>query len=1101
MRVLLLVETVEERVVIAAMFTAAEYIVNPTNPIPITYSSKIKEVFDECASLQRHFIDTFATSHAFVGSMLLELKDSLLLVNGVDDLRKGFVLNPVDQGDQMGAYAKKALSATSSVSAYTEIMSASIQYPDFVVYAFIACPALLFEEPVLEVLKAATSHRALVTIHRDITLNVHMELEKITNSYPSPTDTSLVVPKNYKVKSVLKHISRDSVNHAGLNARKRRAFVGAELSVLNNMIQMTPGLIAPKLPMLLAAASMAKGELISYFQHLEPFAVRKDSRSDFNHAHYQAEDISALLQEVQTTARLLKKHRLLVTDYYLEFLTTNDLRAITHHSAEGSRAVANLSVYFTAFVDELKLLKDTTASGSIVETNGLQGLRLNWDRTLALASTQTMHTTMKSAGLAFEKLTERMYAVTDRSLYLDNLDLLLKTHVEPYEIQWFRKSYLASFASTYKEPYSYTRFVFAYFNVFETIGLNSHPDCPEENAVLGSRVVLLCNTMLSELSDFVLTLVRYLWDNISALEAQCHPIEAARRLERSQHSKHQGGGTGQEAYPGCESEVWAKKQIEKYVLIRGHLTLIMGAARGAGAFTVHTRAYRPAVYMHQQVVKYFSDRLHSLFIAPSGERPVTRYSLALQKLNAGCRSIQFALGFVDSGVEAALKDLFFRELQDAAVSPPGLSTPLSMTLTSKSTLIHKLSTWFVGLGDYISTHNKASAGGIVWVPSQDLFMSNARRKYHTTDVSDISPRSRGNSHAAPQGSLAGGDTFAALSVELFVDQDELRELASFIGVQGVKAIEHQLLTRVVIEIKAIVKFLTDYRTNLLSFESTYCLNVNAALGMSGVDGLQEALKTVGIFLLLRQMLLSAVRSVSADKYADLFHAVRTAAENVNPWAATDLLAPLSCLASSLGQVDELDLSLFAFVSQLKLKPEDIQSLKLFPVAAASLFVSEQWTKSHFISHVEAFNDNEHAIQFAAAKLMTCFFSLLSNSGSTNGDEEVVDTRFAVPHINKVHEQKSKYLAYVSRYLSISAQTLLTLRSSEQEKSLHFPYRAMSLMLDFFVRHCSGSAVDLGLLEKVFPNALTHSSLLDITMGKQLYMDSARPFSHSTQTAE
>ncbi len=40
MRVLLLLETVEERVVIAAMFTAAEYIVNPTNPIPITYSSK-----------------------------------------------------------------------------------------------------------------------------------------------------------------------------------------------------------------------------------------------------------------------------------------------------------------------------------------------------------------------------------------------------------------------------------------------------------------------------------------------------------------------------------------------------------------------------------------------------------------------------------------------------------------------------------------------------------------------------------------------------------------------------------------------------------------------------------------------------------------------------------------------------------------------------------------------------------------------------------------------------------------------------------------------------------------------------------------------------
>jgi hypothetical protein len=255
------------------------------------------------------------------------------------------------------------------------------------------------------------------------------------------------------------------------------------------------------------------------------------------------------------------------------------------------------------------------------------------------------------------------------------------------------------------------------------------------------------------------------------------------------------------------------------------------------------------------------------------------------------------------------------------------------------------------------------------------------------------------------------------------------------------------------------------------------------------------------------MLLSAVKSVSEDKYADLFHVVRTAAESVNPWGGpADLLAPLACLASSLGQVDELDLSLFAFVSQLKLKPEDIQALRLFPVAAASLFVSEQWTRSAFIPQVEAFNDNEHAMQFATAKLMTCFYSLLSGvpsppAGKDDEENDSAAARYVVPLINKVHEEKSKFLAYLSRYLNIAAQTLLTLRSNEQEKSLHFPYRAMSLMLDFFVRHCTGSVVDLGMLERVFPNSITHASLLDIAMGKQLYMDSARPFNHAAQTVE
>jgi hypothetical protein len=47
-------------------------------------------------------------------------------------------------------------------------MAASTHYPDYVAFVFVACPALLFDEPALEVLRAATSHRALVTIHRDI---------------------------------------------------------------------------------------------------------------------------------------------------------------------------------------------------------------------------------------------------------------------------------------------------------------------------------------------------------------------------------------------------------------------------------------------------------------------------------------------------------------------------------------------------------------------------------------------------------------------------------------------------------------------------------------------------------------------------------------------------------------------------------------------------------------------------------------------------------------------------------------------------------------------------------------------------------------------
>lgn len=73
---------------------------------------RIKKLLDECAGLQRHFIDLFLGSQSFLGPMLLELKESIQLLNGVDELRKNFVLNPSEQGDNMGAFAKRPVRTT-----------------------------------------------------------------------------------------------------------------------------------------------------------------------------------------------------------------------------------------------------------------------------------------------------------------------------------------------------------------------------------------------------------------------------------------------------------------------------------------------------------------------------------------------------------------------------------------------------------------------------------------------------------------------------------------------------------------------------------------------------------------------------------------------------------------------------------------------------------------------------------------------------------------------------------------------------------------------------------------------------------------------------
>ena len=136
--------------------------------ITIAISFRIKVLLDDCGNVNRHFIDTFASSSSFIRPMVLDLKESIVQSNNIDDLRNHYFLNPINQGEQMGSLAKRGLTATNPLSTYSEIAAAVTHYTDYVMFAVIACPILLFEEPILDVVRAATSYRAFATLHRDL---------------------------------------------------------------------------------------------------------------------------------------------------------------------------------------------------------------------------------------------------------------------------------------------------------------------------------------------------------------------------------------------------------------------------------------------------------------------------------------------------------------------------------------------------------------------------------------------------------------------------------------------------------------------------------------------------------------------------------------------------------------------------------------------------------------------------------------------------------------------------------------------------------------------------------------------------------------------
>ena len=97
-----------------------------------------------------------------------------------------------------------------------------------------------------------------------------------------------------------------------------------ELSNMLHLFQDCPALVAPKFPMLLAALSMARTEVVWYFIHWERDLPAKVNNKAQIPGTYAALQISMLITLVHKLADLVKAKQGLVQRYYLEYLMNAD---------------------------------------------------------------------------------------------------------------------------------------------------------------------------------------------------------------------------------------------------------------------------------------------------------------------------------------------------------------------------------------------------------------------------------------------------------------------------------------------------------------------------------------------------------------------------------------------------------------------------------------------------------------------------------------------------------------------------------------------------------------------------------------------------------
>jgi hypothetical protein len=248
----------------------------------------------------------------------------------------------------------------------------------------------------------------------------------------------------------------------------------------------------------------------------------------------------------------MSKHRHLVADYYRLYLVNSDLPKITKITESCCIELSSLAKYFKSFpamLSELAKSSSRAVQSPQVEIEGefqvipfdSFGFRLNWERTIALASSQALLLHAKQSS-SFNALVGIMPHVYDRSQFASEEDIqrLISKSGCPFELMWYDGVVLKAFQEAYDDPIHNSRNVFAFFSPFTSFQLNVHEEFPTEVVALSEKAKGIAHKMMTDACSCVLVLLKHLWSFTNAIEEQVNPIEAARKMERILKNKKNG---------------------------------------------------------------------------------------------------------------------------------------------------------------------------------------------------------------------------------------------------------------------------------------------------------------------------------------------------------------------------------------------------------------------------------------------------------------------------------------------------------------------------------------------------------------------------------
>jgi len=790
---------------------------------------------------------------------------------------------------------------------------------EWILLIYLIFPEYIAQEKVQAQLKLAFSDRFAVSLFRDIILEVRPLYDKLKVHKPN-------VSVRIKPQKIYSKIDGKVV---GDRHMAMRILMLESLKSLIDVHDTLPGVVPVKLPVFMAALSLARSEVLWIFQHL----VLKDKYHFMKPKHFFQSGNNRVAELMYYTQMLAKKlssgqTSRMISEYYrekLDILSGEFEPLIEALKGQIDKGALDYVIYVK---DQLNAVKQDQ------RVMVLEGLRLTWYRASAILSAAGQH--RKNADC--QKMIKTANQIVQYSRYYDFLVKEVE-RCSSFSDLWFYGQELALFFnailqifrrnndSHIKADRSQCRYLLVFLKVFEQAMHNVHKQNPQEREFIGQEAVSKTEAYLKSASSFVKEACSNIVNSFSSLAERMDSDVLAAKLRSRQQ--------GNENLPGQESLIQNEGKPETLSLRHrmDALADVCSAFRETITVVVFEKQLFPNAYLYDELVDFFRQQVNRLLMAGPNSEEIVRPSMYQARLAHLLRAYHLIGSHLNIEVEHMVRKVMFDECNDETlghVSQPNYSHAMKPNARKdvKGKLVHKISTYY-----------------------RDLIQSCAEPKYRRV----YSPFERGFYEISGRGDSC---------IQDFTTPNELQTLCRIIGPGGVRVLDCdmiQLSMNCITEIKVALVLNQVMVQNDTDVSSKQKWD-SVAKTFRHLENLTKEATLLGLILCFRKELRAALKKVANENTPFMARSVALIQQRMNDH---EVLHPrFNQLALDFGVVSPLtDTNMHTVVLQ-KLKedssdPEqEVQFFrKAIPVLFGFLFTSNAWKNVRFDVPTGALSNN------------------------------------------------------------------------------------------------------------------------------------------------